>query len=449
MRYLPFNINSEYESTLKLAKNPSPEAIEDILDVYSGKREDDLRIYHPKNFIEFYKISKIKEAEPILIQMLNDDEIDKYIRKLIFDSLPKEVLSKDILNEKKCKKGENDEFYELILIKLIYDFKDSEAFIKVLTILENRGMNTVLPDKQEYLMDTELDTKNEFIRDFIKLDYSLNYDKLFLRNAIKLREEKKYLNANYFEEIVNMHLNILVNKKSFEPIIEIEKFIQENNSEKHLNHFEYKFKELKEIYLNSLTKPKHIMEAIKTYKKSKENEYITVNSSLHLLEIVKDCISNEIRNWIENEGAYKHIRELAKKDTNTNAEDFIQKTIKTQIELALVKKGLRHADIKIKREEQTLNDKRADFTINYGFIGQVLLELKLSHNSESKANQKNGKDYKEKLIKYIDATSSDYGLFIIFNTQENKIDFEKQIEKLIKLYENKENIFVLGINCLI
>ena len=52
-------------------------------------------------------------------------------------------------------------------------------------------------------------------------------------------------------------------------------------------------------------------------------------------------------------------------------------------------------------------------------------------------------------LKYIDATSSDYGLFIIFNTQENKIDFEKQIEKLIKLYENKENIFVLGINCLI
>ena len=179
---MPFNINSEYESTLKLAKNPSPEAIEDILDVYSGKREDDLRIYHPKNFIEFYKISKIKEAEPILIQMLNDDKIDKYIRKLIFDSLPKEVLSKDILNEYICKKGENDEFYELILMKLIYDFKDSEAFIKVLTILENRGMNTVLPDKQEYLMDTELDTKNEFIRDFIKLDYSLNYDKLFLRN---------------------------------------------------------------------------------------------------------------------------------------------------------------------------------------------------------------------------------------------------------------------------
>ena len=57
------------------------------------------------------------------------------------------------------------------------------------------------------------------------------------------------------------------------------------------------------------------------------------------------------------------------------------------MELALIKKGLRHTDIKLKREEQTLDDKRADFTINYGFIGQVLLELKLSHNSESKSKQ--------------------------------------------------------------
>ena len=190
------------------------------------------------------------------------------------------------------------------------------------------------------------------------------------------------------------------------------------------------------------------MEAIKAYKKSKKNEYITVNSSLHLLEIVKDSISNEIRNWIEVEGAYKHIGELAKKTTNTNAEDFIQKTIKSQIELVLLKKGLRYTDIKIKREEQTLDDKRADFTINYGFIGQILLELKLSHNPESKANQKMGKEYKEKLIKYVDATNSDYGLFIIFNTQENKIVFERQIEELTKFYEDKENIFVLGFNCL-
>ncbi len=42
----------------------------------------------------------------------------------------------------------------------------------------------------------------------------------------------------------------------------------------------------------------------------------------------------------------------------------------------------------------------------------------------------------------------DYGLFIVFNTQENKVVFEKQIEDLVKLYENEEKIFVLGINCL-
>src|SRR5690606_22272558 len=103
-------------------------------------------------------------------------------------------------------------------------------------------------------------------------------------------------------------------------------------SKKSIYAFEYKFKELKDIYLEELAKPKHVMEAIKAYKKSKENEYIAVNSPLHLLEIIKESISNEIKHWIEVEGAYKHIEELAKKNTNTNAEDFIQKTLKPQIE---------------------------------------------------------------------------------------------------------------------
>lgn len=451
-RYLPFDINSDYERTLKLAKNPSSQAIQDILDVYYGKREDDLDIYHPQNFLEIYKQTNIKEAEPILLKMLENSEINEYIRKEIIKILPKNVLTKDIINEYIKQNGESDILYEKLLINLIKNFNDKEAIDKVLELVIKKGKDTEIPEYQTSMFGSALELEhgysNELALELTQLDYDIEEDKKLLEIALDLRSKGKHVNGYFFEEIVFRHIKYLNHKKTFEPLIEIEKFLQEKNSNKNLYSFEYKFNELKQIYLDNLSKPKHIMEAIKAHKKSKENDYITVNSSLHLLEIVKDSISNEIRNWIEVEGAYKYIGELAKKDINTNAEDFIQKTIKTQIELALVKKGLRHTDIKIKREEQTLDDKRADFTINYGFIGQVLLELKLSHNSESKPTRKEGKDYKEKLIKYIDATNSDYGLFIIFNIQENKIAFERQIEDLVKLYEDKENIFVFGINCL-
>lgn len=448
-RYLPFDINSEYESTLKLAKNYSKEALQDILDVYSGKREDNLDIYHPQNFLKIYKQTNIKEAEPILLEMFKKSEINEYLRKKIIEILPKEILTQDAIYQYIDEKGESDVLYEKLLINLIKKFNDKTAIEKAFDIVIEKGKETEIP---EYRCALELGHgySNELALVLTQIDYDIEEDKRLLEIAVDLRNQGKSDNGYFFEEIVFNHVKYLNHKNSFEPLIEIEKFLQENQSKKNLYFFEYKFKELKQIYLDNLSKPKHIMEAIKAYKKSKENEYITVNSSAHLLEIVRDCISNEIRNWIEVEGAYKHIEELSKKinGKNKNAETFIQKTIKSQMELALVKKGLRHSDIKIKREEQTQSDKRADFTINYGFIGQVLLELKLSHNPESKSTYNEGLEYKKTLINYIYGTNSDYGLFVIFKTEKTKTDFEKQIEELAIFYKDKENISVLGLNCL-
>lgn len=451
-RYLPFDINSEYETTLKLASNPSPKAIQDILDVYSGeKRDDDLDIYHPRNFVEFYKITKIKEAEPLLLRMLDNPKIEKYIRGQIIKILPKEVLTQEIIQKYIEDNGEEDDLYEDMLIALAKNFDDKKAIEKVFEIVIKKGKETDVPESASSLWDiSELDlnrTHNKLAHTLISIDYDIEEDKKLLKIALEMRNQGKDLNASFFEEIVFRHLKFFNHKNSFEPLIEIEKFLQENKSKVSLNWFEYKFKELKEVYLEELAKPKHIMEAIKSYKKSKENEYLVVSSPLHLQEIVKDSINKEIKHWIEAEGAYKHIEELSKKNTNTNAEDFIQKTLKPQIELALLKRGLRHTDIKIKREEQTLDDKRADFTINYGFVGQILLELKLSNNPESKSTWKNGREYKDKLKKYIEATNSDYGIFIIFNIEDNKILFDRQIQELVKYYDDEPNISVLDINC--
>ena len=418
-------------------------------------------------------ISKVNSLDGIkyILEKLTSSNSKEYLRYIFSNSYRSKFqddLKQFILN---IRNNLNDEIIELLktlLIELIklkirHEEHSKYLFQQIFKILIEKETNflilfidelykeTLISEYQTNSFGSALELEhgysNVLALELTQIDYDIEEDKKLLEIALDLRNKGKHVNGYFFEEIVFRHIKYLNHKKTFEPLIEIEKFLQEKSSHKNLYSFEYKFKELKQIYLDNLSKPKHIMEAIKAYKKSKENEYITINSSIHLLEIVKDSISNEIKSWIEVEGAYKHIGDLAKKTTNTNAEDFIQKTIKTQIELALVKKGLRHTDIKIKREEQTLDDKRADFTINYGFIGQVLLELKLSHNSESKVNQKNGKDYKEKLIKYIDATNSNYGLFIIFNTQENKIVFERQIEELAKFYEDKENIFILGLNC--
>ena len=447
-RYLPFDINSDYETTLKLANNPSDKAIQDILDVYSGKRDDDLGIYHPDNFIEIYKQTKIKEAEPLLLKMLQNNKIDEYTRRQIIDILPKEVLSKEIIAKYIKDNGKKDVLYEAFLICLIKNYNDKKSINEAFRIIIKKGKTTKIPESEGSLFGTalELNRQNKLALTLIHLDYDIKKDKELLSIAMDLRDNGKYLNGYFFEEIVFRHIKYLNHKQSFQPILEMEKFIQENQSKPSIYAFKYKLNELKEIYLQELAKPKHIMEAVRYYKKSKENEYITVRSPFHLTEIIKESIEKDIRHWIEIEGAYKHIEELAKKVNNTNAEDFIQKTLKPQIELSLIKKGLRSTDIIIKREEQTLDDKRADFTISYGFVGSILLELKLEGNPEA-GNGNVGKEYKKKLKKYIGATNSDYGIFLIFNIKKSKVNFDKQIEKLTQLYENEDNILVVGINC--
>jgi len=205
--------------------------------------------------------------------------------------------------------------------------------------------------------------------------------------------------------------------------------------------------DLKQAYLDKVNES-NIVKAIKKYNQLENEDYLPVSSSFELRELIKDIIEEDIRRWIEDEGAYKHIQELAKKEKNTNAEDFIQKSIKSQIELALVKRGFRDTDYSIIREEQLLDDRRLDFTIRYGFIGSVMIELKLGHNSEAKPTTKNGKEYIEKLKNYMNGSNSDYGLFVIFNVKKDESkEFSEQMIELSKLYENVDDISVLGLNC--
>jgi hypothetical protein len=57
----------------------------------------------------------------------------------------------------------------------------------------------------------------------------------------------------------------------------------------------------------------------------------------------------------------------------------VQRTLKAQIENVLMRRGI---DSQVLREPQLLDDKRADFLIRYGFIGPVILEIKLTSNSD-------------------------------------------------------------------
>ncbi|KIM06900.1 MAG: hypothetical protein KU38_11595 [Sulfurovum sp. FS08-3] len=185
------------------------------------------------------------------------------------------------------------------------------------------------------------------------------------------------------------------------------------------------------------------------YKEILDKGILPINSTKDLFELVGDIFDTDIRNWVEQEGFYRHINELAKKEKNVEAEKFIQTSIKSEIEKNLYKRKYEENDFIVKREEELLDAKKLDFTIFYSHIGSIAIELKLSHNSEAMPTRKEAQEYINKLNQYVQGSQSDFGLFVIFNTQQSKEQFEELIKELKELYVKEQHIQVIGLNCMI
>jgi hypothetical protein len=119
---------------------------------------------------------------------------------------------------------------------------------------------------------------------------------------------------------------------------------------------------------------------------------------------------------------------------------------RSQFENGLLKAGLRKEEIHIQRESQLLDDRRTDFLISYGFIGPILIELKLTTNKEINTDSAR-KAFKNKLIQYINGSNSHYGIFIILQT-DKKYPVEKYEPILRNLYKADKRIEIVSLNCI-
>ena len=455
INYIPFAYSEHLDVIFSLVKDVQTDEIKSLLAVYKRKKSDLWR-FMPYNFIQASERYVIKDAVRVLKEFVAQNDFSIYERISALNI--SEFLNPDAGFLKKVfeqYKEEQKKLTEKANELLIENHKDDESITwrldelvkRAFSFKEQVGVHSVGP------LEHELHDK-KFAAPLMKLkhpQYEMQLLGLLAKsfNILKKKEYRSY--AQYLWQIVCAYFDNLKEERSYRPLRDLEKFVEEHSSDEGINWFKYRLKELKRSYILFIGKPTSISECIQKYNKLKMQQYMEITTPHDLNEKVKDIIDTDLRRWVESEGAYSFIVGDKVFDTKKQGyEDLIQKTIKAQTEKAFLKRGV---EVNITREPQLLDDKRTDFLISYGFIGPILLEVKLSTNTDLAGSPQvlEGKPSYKRLSQYMNGYNAHFGVFLVFDNKKRTKSSEKwgtHLGKIRNAYQKIDNVTVLGLECL-
>ncbi len=458
INYIPFAYSKHLEAIFPLVKDVQPDEIESLLAVYRGKKSDLWR-FMPDNFIRASERYVIKEAVLVLRKFVaqQDFSIHDRLRALTTSEFltPDASYLKKVFEQYEKDKEELRKLAEKANELLIEKHKDEEAISWRFNELKNRtfpfkeqtGVHSVSTHEREL-------REKEFAAPLMKLKHP-QYERQFLDllgdsfNILKMKEHWSY--AQYLWQVVYAYFDNLKEQRSYNPLSNLEKFVEKHSSDEGINWFKYRLKELKRSYIMFIGKPTSISECIQKYNKLKTQQYMEIATPHDLYEKVKDVIDTDLRRWVESEGAYSFIVGDKIFDAKKQSyENLIQKTIKAQIEKAFLRRGF---EVNITREPQLLDDKRTDFLIFYGFIGPILIEVKLSTSKDLVGSQKTleSKPSYKSLSQYMNGYNAHFGVFLVFDNKKRtkrSDKWETHFEKIRNAYQKIDNVTVLGLECI-
>ena len=440
--YIPFSYHNHLKAIFELVKDITPAETKNLLKVYTEKKSD-LWQHMPDSFIEAVKKYSIKEAVPILREFVRLKSFSVYERTSALEVAeyldPNEKILNAVFKNYSKSEKELSEKANKLLIEKHKDKKAIDWLFKQITdrafkFSESKGVHSV--GEQE----NELHEKSfasplaslkdpKFQKQFLGL---LGYSFKLLK-----RDRLYYSYGQYIWQIVYSYFDNLKEEKSYKPLKALEDYLHKHSTEEGANWFAGKVKELRRSYMNFLSKPKNIAECILIYNNFKARQYLKIATPRELLEKIKEVIEKEVKNWVIGEGS------KLLKSTETD----VQKQIQTQLENGFLRKGFRPQEIIVIREPQSQDDKRTDFLLFYGFIGPIIIEVKLSRSSELIGRLNTKKSYKS-LQHYMNNYKAYFGIFLVVDNKQRKkkVDsWQAQFKRIKEAYEQIENVEVVNI----
>lgn len=433
----------------EVINNPTEKEIKHIIDFYSKERIDDLKEVKAGNFINIIKKYDLKELNIILERYVNNAKINIGYRIDAIDILGKENEYRGLIEKIfDTYKDNNKEEYKMALQsnKILIEKYNNEDAIKwriqrikanAFMVSERKEGGFISPEEAELrskkvaspIMKLTDEKHIPIILELLECSFDL------------LEQDEKYFSyTSYIWDIVCSYYENLKKNGTSKYILELENwYLDKDYKFKDSHWFSSKMQYLKHSYLQSVDKPLNIKKCIKIYNNIVEKNYLEISSEKDILNTLLDILDNDLKKWVEIEGAYRFIE-----DSSGKQEAMIQKTLVTQFENFLLKKGFRQAEII--REPQNYDDKRPDFVISYGFFGRVVIEIKRGSNQQV-TNQSQRKKYLKKLNEYLESNNSSHLIYLIFDTKNNK-NFDEHFKKIKEEYSKNPKIFVKALKCI-
>lgn len=472
VQYLPISSDEgDVNFIINYLNELDDEDITNLLEICKN-RSDHFLQYSPSNFISIIRRVKRKEFIPFLINYAEDGSLEFYEKEKAIDCLGYLTAEEAYIISLFKKYNTNNEIAlaEATNAVLIRYYRNKEAIEWRFTAIQNRKKPYIrnYDSGPGYVSNWELEIDNpKFFQVIINLiDQSLIPKiKTLLDFSFDIRTDYRYTEySNYIFRVVYEFYKALKNLEDFKILLDLKRYINSHQNQAGAISFKEFLRSLEIEYLDIFGKATNISDSVKKYNELKATRFHTITSSMELARTVQEVLYEDIITFVQKEGFYKPIQyltgQLPRKKKNRGGsknpkaqntsyayvnEDAIQKTLKIQIENCLLKRGIR--DIDIHREVQLHNDLRLDLLVNYGFIGPVMLELKLLHNPEiCDATKRN--EYKKKLKKYLEGSYSDFGIYAIFKVKNNP-KHDEAFNDLKNEYSDLENLNVILIDCTI
>ena len=390
--YIPFAYSEDLKTIFELVPNFTPDELGLVVAVYRDKK-DDLWRNKPESLTRLVQQYHLTEGVPVLRDFIKELRMRVYEKceaLRVADSLmPDPAFLKEIFDRYIGSETEREIAYVANGL-LITSHADPDAIawrleeIKKRPFASSRMRYGVVHDIGPN--ENELRHDKPFAKPLTELKYG-RFEAQYLElldSAIDVwsrgKEFQEY--AQYMWEITYSYFDNLKEYRDYAPLKMLEEKIETFTMKDGVNWLASNMVRLRRSYITYLGKPKNFSEAIRKYNEARAFDEKKIRNSADLFRQLQDVISTELRQWVEYDGAYNIIvskKKYAKE--NKEYEKLIQMTIGAVISDACRGRGFK---IDLAREQQKLDGKKTDFIVRYGFVGPIVLEVKLGSSSDVK-----------------------------------------------------------------